>query len=183
MTHDRTSWQIRDEQVLDELVALMALTPAEAALLAAGQAVAAVVAPRLAGAFYGRLEAHPETAEYLRETNMAARHQLIGQWFNELFSGCYDRDYARRRLRVGEVHVKIGLPVRYPLAMLDVVMAAGEVVARQSDDPAAALVAFRKLLALDVAIFNHAYEDAQLRHLADLVGGERLARRLLMGQG
>lgn len=35
------------------------------------------------------------------------------------------------------------------------------------------------MLALDVAIFNQAYEDYQLRHLAELVGGERLARRLL----
>jgi hypothetical protein len=57
----------------------------------------------------------------------------------------------------------------------------GEQVARQSNQPEAALTAFHKVLALDVAIFNQAYEDNQLRHLAELVGGERLARRLLTG--
>lgn len=41
--------------------------------------------------------------------------------------------------------------------------------------------AFRKVLALDVAVFNQAYEDNQLQHLSELVGGERLARLLLSG--
>jgi hypothetical protein len=36
-------------------------------------------------------------------------------------------------------------------------------------------------MSLDIAVFNQAYEDRQLEHLADLVGGERLARRLLTG--
>jgi hypothetical protein len=34
-------------------------------------------------------------------------------------------------------------------------------------------------LALDIAVFNQAYEDTQLKHLAEMVGNERLARRLL----
>lgn len=86
------------------------------------------------------------------------------------------------RLRIGHVHVRIGLPVRYPLAMIDVVMRFGQSVTQTSATPDAAGAAFQKVLALDVAIFNQAYEDNQLRHLADLVGGERLARRLLMGE-
>ena len=83
---------------------------------------------------------------------------------------------------IGKVHVKIGLPVRYPIAMLDVIMNHGEVVARKSSDPDTAVAAFRKLVGLDLAIFNQAYEDNQLLHLAELVGGERLARLLLTGQ-
>jgi hypothetical protein len=65
--------------------------------------------------------------------------------------------------------------------MIDIVSEHGEAIAETSDDPDAAKAAFRKVLALDVAIFNQAYEDNQLKHLSDLVGGERLARRLLMG--
>lgn len=63
--------------------------------------------------------------------------------------------------------------------MLDVVLAAGRSIARQSPQPERAVAAFEKLLSLDVALFNQAYEDHQLRHLARLVGNERLARRLL----
>jgi hypothetical protein len=98
-----------------------------------------------------------------------------------MFTGPYDSSYAQKRMKIGKIHVKIGLPVRYPLAMLDVIMSFGEQVTQQSAQPEAALVAFRKVFALDVAVFNQAYETSQLEHLADLVGGERLARLLLTG--
>jgi hypothetical protein len=65
--------------------------------------------------------------------------------------------------------------------MIDVVMEHGEEVADQSDRPEQAKDAFQKVMSLDIAVFNQAYEDKQLEHLADLVGGEKLARRLLTG--
>ncbi|HAT77370.1 MAG TPA: Globin-coupled histidine kinase, partial [Flavobacterium sp.] len=83
---------------------------------------------------------------------------------------------VRRRLKIGQVHVRIGLPVRYPLAMIDVILAVGKKVTAQNPD---AQAAFHKLLALDMAIFNQAYEDTQLKHLVHMVGNERLARRML----
>ena len=36
------------------------------------------------------------------------------------------------------------------------------------------------MLALDIAAFSQAYEESQLWHLSDIMGNERLARRLLM---
>ncbi|PMP83730.1 MAG: Globin-coupled histidine kinase, partial [Roseiflexus castenholzii] len=48
--------------------------------------------------------------------------------------------------------------------------------------PDAAATAVRKVLALDVAVFNQAYEDRQIQALAEMVGNERLARRLLSGE-
>ena len=97
----------------------------------------------------------------------------------KIFGGVYDDTYALKRLNIGLIHVRIGLPVRYPLAMLDLIARYGEEVAGQAG--AEALTAFRKVLALDVATFNQAYENNQLQHLADLTGNERLARRLLSG--
>ncbi|NJN17368.1 MAG: Globin-coupled histidine kinase [Oscillochloris sp.] len=181
MTQDRASWLIKDEATLAELVDLMNLSSAEANLLQEMSAAAKDVAPQMTKAFYDRLFAHPQTAEYLQGVGIDRLHGMVQEWFAGLFCGVYDKTYAGRRLRIGEIHVRIGLPVRYPLAMLDVVMPFGETVAKQSAQPEAAAAAFRKVLALDVAIFNQAYEDNQLRHLAELVGGERLARRLLTG--
>lgn len=182
MSDRRTSWDVKGEAVLTELLTLIGLSEAECGLLGALGAAACAEAPRLTEAFYARLLAHANTAEYLQHAPMERLHGMVAQWFTELFSGVYDSAYVRRRLKIGAVHVQIGLPVRYPLAMLDVVLPAGEAVARQSPAPEQALAAFRKLLALDVAVFNQAYEDNQLAHLSDLVGGERLARRLLAGQ-
>jgi hypothetical protein len=181
MTQDRTSWQIKHGDALSELIALMELGAGEAELLGPLEPRARAVAPDFAKAFYGRLTAHAHTAEFLAGSSMASLHGTVSDWFSELFCGRYDDGYARRRLRIGEIHVKIGLPVRYPLAMIDLVLPYGEAVARTSPQPEAAVTAFRKVLALDVAVFNQSYEDEQLRHLAELVGGERLARRLLTG--
>lgn len=181
MSQDRASWQIKGEAILSELVALMGLTPAEKALLHDLAPLAGDVAPKMTEAFYARLFQHEQTTEYLQSAPMERLHSMVAQWFTELFTGQYDAEYARKRLAIGQIHVRIGLPVRYPLAMLDIVMPFGEQIARHSPQPEQAITAFRKVLSLDVAIFNQAYEDNQLAHLSELVGGERLARRLLSG--
>lgn len=181
-TSDRAAWTVKDEDIHHELSALMNLSEAEREALAALHGAAEAAAPAMAESFYDRLLAHEATAEYFSEGEMDARHQTIAAWFADLFAGTYDASYVRDRLRIGFVHVKIGLPVRYPLAMLDVVMRYGSDVTDGAADAARARAALQKVLALDVAIFNQAYEDNQLKHLAELVGGERLARRLLMGQ-
>ncbi len=178
---DRSSWQIKDEATLTELVALMNLSAEEIAAMQEMLPAAQAAAPAMTKTFYDRLFAHETTAEYLKDVSIDRLHGMVQTWFAELFSGQYDTAYAQRRLTIGHVHVKIGLPVRYPLAMLDVVMPFGEEVAAKQSNPTLAAQAFRKVLALDVAIFNQAYEDNQLKHLAELVGGERLARRLLAG--
>ncbi len=177
----RSSWAIKDEAVLAELISLMDLNPTDIAMLKELHPHARTIAPQMARAFYTRLLARSETSEYFIGKPMAALHGTISDWFVDLFSGTYDSTYARKRLQIGLIHVKIGLPVRYPLAMMDVILEYGQQLVAHSSTPAQALRAFHKVLALDIAIFNQAYEDNQLKHLAELVGGERLARIVLAG--
>lgn len=176
---DRTSWTVKDTALLPELVALIGITHDEAALLRAHSEQARQAGPELITLFYGRLFGHGATAEYLHGVAMERLHSMVADWFVELFSGQYDEAYVQRRLAIGHIHVRIGLPVRYPLAMLDLVLTFGRRIVQQSDQPEQALAAFEKIISLDVALFNQAYEDHQLNHLARLVGNERLARRLL----
>ncbi|MBB6099165.1 hypothetical protein HNR42_002601 [Deinobacterium chartae] len=177
---ERQSWSIREEHLAAELIELIGLTDLEAHMLATLEPEARAEAEALSDAFYARLLAHPPTQEYL-EGPIGRLHRTLQDWFVALFSGRYDQEYARSRAAIGEVHVRIGLPIRYPLAMLDLVSWHGERVARHGGE--GAVIAFRKVLALDVAIFNQAYENAQLRHLSELTGSELLARRLLAGKG
>jgi hypothetical protein len=181
MSQSHASWSVKDTDILHELGEMLGLTLEEQALLGALHSAAQESAPALLDAFYGRLLNHRNTAEYLERASMERLHSAVSDWFADIFSGKYDEAYTQKRLKIGQVHVRIGLPVRYPLAMLDVIMPFGEQVAKTSSQPAKALAAFRKVLALDIAIFNQAYEDNQLKHLSELVGGERLARLLLTG--
>lgn len=183
MTQDRASWNMQDSELLSELVQLIGLTAEEQRLLGQLQTQAQAVAPRMSAAFYERLQQHDHTAEYLHGRTMEGLHTTLRTWFVELFGGVYDEGYARQRIRIGQRHVEVGIPVRYPLAMIDVIMPFGEEVTLHSPQPAAARVAFHKILALDIAIFNQAYENNQLHYLAELVGSKRLARLLLAGTG
>lgn len=175
---DRKSWKIKEEAILDDLVALMGLTDTEKAVLATLKPHAETIGPQLADAFYARLLAHPPAAEYV-DGQIEHRKDTLQKWFVQLFEGDYSSAYVQSRMVIGQIHVRIGLPVRYPLAMMDVILRFGQEVARQSPQADIATAAFQKLLSLDIAIFNQAYEDTQLKHLAEVMGNERLARRLL----
>jgi hypothetical protein len=179
--NDRKSWNVKEAQIHEELADLMHLSDDEKARLAALHDAALDRAPAMAQDFYDRLLSRENTREYFEGLPMDALHGTISQWFADIFAGTYDEAYVAQRLEIGRVHVRIGLPVRYPLAMLDIVTQHGEAICAAADDPEAAREAFHKALALDIAVFNQAYEDNQLKHLAELVGGERLARRLIMG--
>ncbi|MBS0658679.1 MAG: Globin-coupled histidine kinase [Verrucomicrobia bacterium] len=175
----RMSWSIKDEAVCAELVTLMGLTAADGAVLQALHGAAVTAGTAMAKEFHGRIVDHANTKQYFEGVDIQRVGAMVAQWFSDLFSGSYGEDYARRRIIIGRTHVRIGLPVRYPLAMLDVVSRHAEPLLAQAADPQAARAAFQKVLALDVAVFNQAYEDTQLKHLSELLGGERLARLLL----
>ncbi len=175
------SWEIKDDNVCTELLALMGITNSETQILQALQPEAKKVSASMAAEFHGRLTSHDNTKEFFANADVAHVSSLVARWFEELFSGEYDAAYAKKRILIGQTHVRIGLPVRYPLAMLDIVTTWGAKVTATASDPVQADTAFKKVLALDVAIFSQAYEDNQLKHLSELVGGEPLARRLLAG--
>jgi hypothetical protein len=157
----------------------MGINDVESKALAALAAEAKAAAQAMVNEFYVRLNAHENTAEYLQGASSERLRGMVTAWWNDIFSGQYDAGYAKKRIEIGHVHVRIGLPVRYPLAMLDIILSHGNAIATKGGDVATG--AFRKILALDVAIFNQAYENHQLKHLSELIGSERLARRLLSG--
>ena len=176
MSIDRKSWEIKDEAILGDLVALMEVTDQEKNLLVECKTQAQTAASDMVDDFYHRLTSQDVTAEFL-DGMVEHLRGTLQDWFVQIFSGEYGAEYVNSRLAIGKTHVRIGLPVRYPLAMMDILMEHGEKVASSQGE--GGVKAFRKLAALDIAIFNQAYENAQLDHLSELVGNERLARRLL----
>jgi hypothetical protein len=180
---ERKSWSVEDAEVHSKLAELMGLSEQKKALLSDLQEEARGQSEAKSDKFYERLLAHENTAEYVEGEDMDERHAMIEEWFVDLFRGQYDQEYVAQRLKIGHVHVQIGLLVRYPLAMIDVIMKHVQSVVAQSHEPEQAKRAFQKVMSLDIAVFNQAYEDQQLEHLAALVGGERVARRLLKTAG
>lgn len=69
--------------------------------------------------FYTYLENFKDTSEYLPDEDTRSRHkEKLKAWFVSLFTSKYDGQYLRKLYKIGETHVKIGLPPRYVQASM-----------------------------------------------------------------
>lgn len=124
--------------------------------------------PELVEDFYAEIERHPEARKVITggsEQIVRLKQTLIG-WLQELLAGPYDAEYAARRWRVGYRHAEIGLdPIYTNLALsrvriglhhqLEHLVETGRVAA---SDSLAVVRSLDKLLDLDLALMQHAYE-------------------------
>jgi signal transduction histidine kinase len=146
----------------------------------------AAVGPLLADAlgplvddFYEEIDRHPDARKVItggREQVERLKGTLL-QWVGELLSGRYDEAYVARRWRVGWRHVEIGLDQVYTNVALSrlrtgLLRALDEAWTGPAEDFRATTRALNKLLDLDLAIIEDAY---QAEYLARQQRVERLA--------
>lgn len=64
--------------------------------------------------FYDYIWGFGKTAKFLKNKQIIEHHRSkIKEWFINLFSGKYDLPYFLSLYKIGELHVKIGLPTHY----------------------------------------------------------------------
>lgn len=64
--------------------------------------------------FYDYIWGFGKTAQFLKNKDIIVYHrQKIKEWFINLFCGQYDMPYFMYLYKIGEIHVKIGLPTHY----------------------------------------------------------------------
>ncbi|MCB4763187.1 MAG: phosphate-starvation-inducible PsiE family protein [Sulfurovum sp.] len=64
--------------------------------------------------FYDYIWGFGKTAQFLKNKQIIAYHrEKIKEWFTNLFCGTYDLPYFMYLYKIGEIHVKIGLPTHY----------------------------------------------------------------------
>ena len=64
--------------------------------------------------FYDYIWGFGKTAKFLKNNKIITYHrEKIKEWFINLFSGQYDMPYFMYLYKIGEIHVKIGLPTHY----------------------------------------------------------------------
>ncbi len=69
---------------------------------------------RFAGEFLNHVKSFENTAKFLKNEELAIRHQKsMVAWYLDLFGGDYGKEYSRKLQKIGAVHVKIGLPSHY----------------------------------------------------------------------
>jgi hypothetical protein len=129
-------------------------------------ALAPYVRPMLPGTidrFYDEIQKHAGARVLMSGgTPQAVRLRgTLARWLEQLFRGTYDDDYWKSRERIGEVHVRIGLPQQYMFAAMQVIWAELERGIRGLGLPniSAKLSSLHKLLTLELAVMLDSYKE------------------------
>ncbi len=89
-------------------------TDKDAQILKALQPRMEMLADQFIDEFYDYIWGFGKTAKFLKNKEIIAYHRSkIKAWFINLFCGNYDLSYFMYLYKIGEVHVKIGLPTHY----------------------------------------------------------------------
>jgi len=89
-------------------------TEKEAQLLKELQPRMEKLADEFIDGFYDYIWGFGKTAQFLKNKEIIAHHRKkIKEWFVNLFCGQYDMPYFMYLYKIGEIHVKIGLPTHY----------------------------------------------------------------------
>lgn len=137
----------------------------DAALIRRIAPVVASSLPGLIDDFYAEIDRHAATRKTITgglEQIERLKHTLA-DWLNDLLAGEYDSAYVARRWQVGVRHVEIGLDEVYVLAALSRIKTSltGALMMHwpgEKDELAAAVLSLQKLLDLDMAIIEDAYQ-------------------------
>lgn len=115
--------------------------------------------------FYEQIQLHPEALRVMTGgvDQIVRLKRTLKLWLRELFCGTYDADYVLRHWQVGRRHQQMGLPsiyVHLALARLRQGLMIGlqEIWPGEPTDLMDSFPAFNRLLDLELAIFDLAYE-------------------------
>jgi PAS domain S-box-containing protein len=109
---------------LDELKSYLGFTDADAKTLSEFRTLAVSSFSAIADDFYALIRTHEGAFAVLRDEAQARRlHASLQVWLSELLAGPYDETYALRHGRIGEVHVRVGLPQHYMVTAMSRVRA------------------------------------------------------------
>jgi uncharacterized membrane protein (DUF373 family) len=124
--------------------------------------------------FYRYLENFPDTSKYLPSEEVRDRHkEKIKRWFVSLFTSKYDAQYLKGLYRVGEDHLKIGLPLHYVQALISFVRSyLMNIISREmgsSMETNRILLSINKALDINLDVMINSFREEELR-LHDSMG-------------
>ena len=122
----------------------------------------------LAGSFMEYLYESPDTERIILHHSTRDRLEAFHrQWFRTLFIGSYDEDYLRNLKRIGQAHVRVGLPVHYVNAAMSHVRHTIQHMIHDTFSDRDQRRMYResadKIMDLNLAVMTSSYRDAEMR--------------------
>jgi rsbT co-antagonist protein RsbR len=167
---DHTDYMRRlhlDEAELISRLAYFEIGPDDLARLAAARPFAEAHMAEVVEGFYELILSHPEPAAFMDDPERVRRlKRAQSSYFLGLFSGVVDLDYVRDRLRVGFVHERIGLPLKWYMGSYSryLLLVLGGLLRDQADpaDACATYTSLQKLVFFDATLAIDTYAAASL---------------------
>lgn len=130
--------------------------------------------PRITDKFYAAILAEPETAAFV-DGKLDRLKRTHARWFEELFDGEYGEAYFQNRWRVGLAHVRVGLSNRWVDVVMTHVHEEALAILHEllGDDGVGYHRSLARLLELDRAIMQLAYDEDRLDRLSEFTGMKR----------
>jgi PAS domain S-box-containing protein len=171
------------DHVFDELKRFVRFDAEDGARLRAVVGRVRAHFPGIAETFYARIREHREAdAVFESPAQIERLKRTLCAWMELFFEGPWDDAYYAKRMRIGQVHVQIGLPQRFMFGAMNVIRMA-LVAAVEAEVPPlerqGAIDAIHKLADIELAIMLESYHDA---YLARVQRDERLERDDLQRQ-
>lgn len=151
------------ETRFDELKRYVRFTDGDASLLLAFRDAARPHFERIAQEFYERIREHEDAhAVFTGEEQIRRLQRSLVAWLERILGGVYDEAYFQQTWRIGQVHVKVGLPQRYMFTAMALVRSSLQAIAADTSDAErrnGLRDALGRLLDLELAIMLDSYRE------------------------
>jgi len=139
--------------------------------------------PAITDAFYFHLSEIPKTKVFL-EGRMESLKKAHQEWIEELFTSDYDEVYTQKMYHVGDVHVKVQLPVEFMSGAMTIIQ--GELVSAfgelYPDEPERLLqlgLASNAAIGYSTLVMQESYQSSTLaRELENFLSITGMSRQL-----
>jgi PAS domain S-box-containing protein len=143
-------------------------------------AFGAVAAPhfeRISREFYDKIREHEDAhAVFSGEEQITRLQQSLVRWMKRFCSGKYDAAYFEETAKIGQTHVRVGLPQRYMFSAMALIRLAFERIADEKTfgaDAPATRDAVSRLLDVELAMMLESYHAAFLARVQRAERNER----------
>lgn len=158
-------------------------TQEEAQLLQDMQPKMIELAEEFVSEFYDHIWGFGTTAQFLKDKEVISRHKhKVKLWFIHLFNGTYDLQYFMYLYKIGEIHVKIGLPTHYVNAAINFVRRFAlqkiEKDFQNKEERIKKISAFEKIIDMNLDILTSSYREEELGKFLSL---SKIERNILTG--
>lgn len=151
------------ETRFEELKRYVRFCDADARALVAFRPIAAPHFVRIAREFYERIREHEDAhAVFTGEEQIERLQRSMVIWMERILSGTYGEAYFAETLKIGRVHVRVGLAQRYMFTAMALIRVALDGVAEEGVPRDAAVGtrgALNRIIDLDLAIMMESYRE------------------------